>query len=369
MGQDAKMQSFMRWTAMRTPIVIAVKISLASALIWWIIERGGLDWSDFRILVQPVPFLVLAGLVLAQIWVANLRWQVLLVGQGLIGSSSRSARGSSLNPEPKTSHWSLQALTLPLSLIGLFFNYAVPGSVGGDFVKAYYLTRKVPERKLDASVSVLVDRLIGFFVMLASGAVAFYWFQPQLAGDPRIETIGVLTAFGAVGFLGVLLVAFSARARKMLTRFGLGRILSLLPFREALSRLYHSLHSYRKRPKAVLMAMGLSAINQVLLVLFFAYIGTLQSESISSFGVYWFCIPVGLVVMSVPIAPAGVGVGQAAFFFLFEAYLGRPTTLGSTGITALQVMQFLYGLIGAFFYLRQGMIRVNQSQTQEEVRG
>jgi hypothetical protein len=54
-----------------------------------------------------------------------------------------------------------------------------------------------------------------------------------------------------------------------------------------------------------------------------------------------------------PIAPAGIGVGQVAFLFLFKFYLGKETPLGPTAATAMQVFSFAWGLVGAIFYLQR----------------
>ena len=48
-----------------------------------------------------------------------------------------------------------------------FFNAFLLGSTGGDLLKAYYAARETHHRKTEAVVTVLVDRLIGLFSMLA----------------------------------------------------------------------------------------------------------------------------------------------------------------------------------------------------------
>jgi uncharacterized membrane protein YbhN (UPF0104 family) len=54
---------------------------------------------------------------------------------------------------------------------------------------------------------------------------------------------------------------------------------------------------------------------------------------------------------AIPISPAGVGIGQAAFFFLFNEYLGHESDLGSVVITTYQIAQFILSLSGAIFNL------------------
>jgi hypothetical protein len=61
----------------------------------------------------------------------------------------------------------------------------------------------------------------------------------------------------------------------------------------------------------------------------------------------------GFLVTAVPIAPAGVGVGQVAFHYLFQTYLDRPTTFGTTAITAFQLTLVCWAVVGAVLYLRR----------------
>ncbi len=80
---------------------------------------------------------------------------------------------------------------------------------------------------------------------------------------------------------------------------------------------------------------------------------------------YFFVVPIGQMLTAIPISPAGVGVGQAAFYFLFNIYLGHQSQLGPTVMTVGQVMMFGFGIIGAYFYLRR---RGSQSSMKEASR-
>jgi uncharacterized membrane protein YbhN (UPF0104 family) len=54
---------------------------------------------------------------------------------------------------------------------------------------------------------------------------------------------------------------------------------------------------------------------------------------------------------AIPISPAGIGVGQAVFHFLYGEILGTSSTLGATAISVVQILNLLMGLIGAFFFV------------------
>ncbi|MDX9731878.1 MAG: lysylphosphatidylglycerol synthase transmembrane domain-containing protein, partial [Bdellovibrionales bacterium] len=274
------------------------------------------------------------GLAFLQILVNNVRWLVLLRGQGFDATLRQ---------------------TLPLSLMGLFFNYAMPGSVGGDIIKGYYLAQDFPEQKLAAGVSVFMDRLIGFFVMVLSGAIAILAFHDRLSHDPRLVAIGTGTLLAALAF--ILILAFSLSRRLQAPLRFMAQYATRFPGFSVFERIYKAMHAYRYSQKELLQSLLLSMLNQLSLIAFFYFAAQLLGEGHIPLAVFWFCIPIGVVAQAIPISPAGVGVGQAVFYFLFQAALGEEVQVGTVGITLMQLFQFGLGLIGAWFYLKRSRRR------------
>lgn len=311
--------------------VTTLKILVAAVMIAWVMKRGGLDPKALKVAFEPMAFCILGGLVFLQILFANARWLVLLQGQGFAATMRQ---------------------TLPLTLMGLFFNYAMPGSVGGDIIKGYYLAQDFPGQKLAAGVSVFMDRLIGFFVMLLSGALAILAFHDRLDHDSRLVAISTGTLAVTFGFLVVLAFSLSRRLQAPIRYFA--NHFQRMPGHDAVLKIYRAMHAYRYQTRQLMSSVAFSIVNQVLLIAFFYFAAWLMGEGDIPLSTFWFCIPLGLVAMAVPISPAGVGVGQAAFFFLFQTVLEKPTQVGAVGVTLLQLFQFLLGLVGAFFYLKRG---------------
>ncbi|MCA3249553.1 MAG: flippase-like domain-containing protein [Rhodospirillaceae bacterium] len=81
--------------------------------------------------------------------------------------------------------------------VGAFFNQVLPGSVSGDFVRAFYLRPITRGLTLSLSV-VLVERLLGLGVLLAMAGVAALLLAKSL-GD--LPFIGLLLAGMSLGYL------------------------------------------------------------------------------------------------------------------------------------------------------------------------
>jgi uncharacterized protein (TIRG00374 family) len=312
----------------RDRLITLVKVALSAALIFWMIQKGALDIDSFMRLSSPSLLAFCFLCVFGQLFVNNYRWLILLRAQGFESSVQR---------------------TLPLSFIGLFFNFAMPGGVGGDVVKGYYLLREHPRQKFAAAVSIFMDRMVGFFVMIATAFLAVFFNWEKVSHSAELRSIAVAVSILFLSFLVFFFVSFSRTLRvSQASAFLFDRA----PAGGKLKTIYDSIHSYRERPLSLVAAVSLSALAQLLMVGYIYVIGQAMAVAAVPLSVYFFLVPIGFVVQALPISPAGIGVGQAAFYFLFSLYLGEKSQFGPTAITSMQLMQFCWGGIGAFFYLR-----------------
>ena len=141
--------------------------------------------------------------------IATVRWQMLLRIQGI------------------TLHW-LRAFSIVM--IGLFFNMFLPGLVGGDAMRLYFVFKSVPRQKTRATLSVAMDRIVGMLSILflagLSIAVRFRWLSRSGA---TLHIVYLVLALLGVGSVSVLLL-FGA------VHFGLLRRLpKRMPFRSAIA--------------------------------------------------------------------------------------------------------------------------------------
>jgi hypothetical protein len=57
-------------------------------------------------------------------------------------------------------------------------------------------------------------------------------------------------------------------------------------------------------------------------------------------------------------------VGQAAFLYLFNLFTQQETPIGPTLVTSLQILQFVFGLYGAYIF-----VRMKKQKTFEQLQG
>ncbi len=309
-------------------LIQTFKILFAVGLIYWLWNSGKLDFSSLKYFLVPQWAFLGLSLLGINLLIGSERWRLLLKTQD----------------RPTTSFSAFK-----LSMIGMFFNYAMPGGVGGDVVKAYYFHKDHTNSKVISVTSVLMDRILGLYAMLLMGMIVMVYDHDHVATIPQLQSLFyVVTVVTAVASLGLFLV-FSGQVHRT---GNLQKLIQKLPMAERLQRLYDSFYQYGRSPADLIKVILLSWAGQVVSIFFLILAGTLSGAT-APWATYFLVAPLGFIAIGLPLTPAGVGIGQAAFYVLFNLYLGSESTLGPTIITAFQVGQLAWGLGGAVIYLRR----------------
>ena len=235
-----------------------------------------------------------------------------------------------------------------LTMIGNFFNTFMPGSVGGDLIKAWYVAGQEPKRKTKAIFTVLLDRVIGLTIIVFSAAATLLLFREWLAGRAELKVLAYsLWAFtGATIFFGGL---FFLSTRVRIPQ--VSRLMELLKDVKFVGKVLEALLLYHNELPTMFKAVFFSFLNVLLLSSLWAIHGMAMGIDIT-LAHYFFIVPIGLTVSAIPLLPGGIGVGQVAFFTLFSWLGVKNPEQGGTLCTLLQVHLILFNCLGAYFYLR-----------------
>lgn len=243
-----------------------------------------------------------------------------------------------------------------LAMVGCFFNYCMPGSTGGDVVKAYYAA-KGTDRKTDAVISVVVDRILGLLgLFVVAGVMGLF-----MLNEPRVRYItAIIWGSALVGAMGAS-IYFSGRLRKMLH---LDVLIAKLPGGGLLSRIDQAAVAYRGHMGMLFVGLGLSTMLHLILVsatvIAGKALGVTQPVSLM-FNV----IPVLYLGAAVPISYQGLGVMEA---------IGKQLLVDSTHCTFNQLVgllmlarlfQLFYSLLGALFLLK-GDIHLQSAEKMQQ---
>ena len=120
-----------------------------------------------------------------------------------------------------------------LVMIGNFFNTVIPGMVGGDLVKGFYLVKSEEEKRGQSAGIILMDRILGLLALICiSGVSIIYllWQKHSILYSYRYESYITLAAIGSVS---VLFGAFLVLGRNQRIR-GKIRLLFASVFRKSM---------------------------------------------------------------------------------------------------------------------------------------
>lgn len=340
----------------RGAIINVLKLGLAAVLIWWVVGNAGGPETIIRALsgIDRTGWTVGLLLVFLANVLAMYRWHVLMKSVGL-------------NSTP----W----IAMRLGFLGVFFNNIVPGLTGGDLIKAVYITRENTSQRAAAVVSVIVDRVIGI-IALALIAALVIPFDMQRYGAAAVGIYGFLAAAG-IGAVLTLSRRAKARLRSVLGRFGKGKDSAAS---KALGKLDQAVSMYRDRLGVVTVAMLMSFVVHLLIIVALMVFGRalaegglitlddpataarLSVEQVAQrrvelttlfdlgIGVYCSVVPIIMIISSLPIAPAGWGVGETAFVYFFAA-----AAVSGADATALsftyRLTSMLVSLLGGVFFV------------------
>jgi hypothetical protein len=229
-----------------------------------------------------------------------------------------------------------------LTFLGQFFNAVVPGTVGGDLVKAYYVSKHT-SRKAAVLLSVLVDRMVGMagLAMLAAVMLAVV----LLAGLEKFErvrmsAISVAVILPATGF-GVALL-LSRRLRGLLH---VGKLMGRTAIWRHIEAAGEAARTYRQRLGAVAMTVPMTFASHVVFVGFVAVIGRALGVPTPWYH-YYLYVPLIYTIGAVPLTPGGVGLVEKLFVEFFQTALATPSMILVLAMLA-RLVPVLWGIPGA----------------------
>lgn len=307
-----------------------IKTTFVVALLAFLVKRGFISAEATKAAFRQWD-LILSGYFFLTVTVilGIHRWSVLLRIQGIHLRAGRIAQ---------------------LSLIGNFFNIALPGAVSGDVVKAIYVAREAPGRRAHALSSILFDRVVGVsgLVLIAAGALLFYAFSARTDFTlfAPLKWFVAATGIGTFLFYGYLFVIGehvdpALRALRSIER--------RFPKLGSFTRIYEGIRTHQKSRKHVLYVLLLSILIHLLVIGACAKFALALGETQTPFGLLCMLVPLGLLVTAIPILPAGVGTGHAAFLALFHM-IGSER--GADLFTLFVLYQLGIGAAGGLVYLR-----------------
>ncbi|MBC7691861.1 MAG: flippase-like domain-containing protein [Methylotenera sp.] len=314
---------------MKKLVSLALKILFVAVVFYLLGKKGLISVGAFRrALDQPGRIVPAVSALVVCMFLSAIRWQWLLQAQNI---HLRWVR------------------TFQLVFIGQFFNIALPGAVSGDFVKAFYVSNEIQGQRARAFGSILFDRIVGLSALVLVSAGALISHLSSFLGTAFFSAIQAFVGTAAVCVVIFYGYLFFVREDHDPILKILNQLHVRFPKVASLTRIYEGTRHYHHHRATVFKALLISIMIHLSVgfaCIQFAYaMGETQLEPLSMLVI----IPLGLLATAIPVLPAGVGTGHAAFAGLFHL-LGSAR--GADIFSFYVLVQLFLGAAGGLVYLR-----------------
>lgn len=227
---------------------------------------------------------------------------------------------------------------LSLTLLGYFFNNFLPTSIGGDVIKAYYLSKKTGNN-MGSYTAVFIDRLTGLLTMIFMASLALLFIQSNMI-DSRVRQ--VLYGITALALTAVLFMINKEFAKKFSAL-----LMFVRPIEEKLKDAYRTVHSYKNNGLLITKTLLISVMSQLI---FYASFGVMALSIGSNIKPLDTLLRMPIVsMMSLLPSLNGLGLREGATVVFFGPLIGseKAFAVSILWIILLLITSMLGGIIYA----------------------
>lgn len=228
--------------------------------------------------------------------------------------------------------------SIKLTFAGNFFNFALPGTTGGDLIKAYYVTR-FTDRKTEAVTTIFLDRVIGLLsVVLMAGVLIL--FTPNV---PRVREIGMVLT---VALAGLAIGAIFIISRRLRHALRLPQLAARLPMGQHILRIGRTLIAMRQHPALLTLSLAITFGLQSLALIAFCFLARALGME-GTFTQFFIYIAIGFLIAAVPISPPqAIGVLEFAYIQFFTPIGANSSSQAVALALGVRLIQLLWALPG-----------------------
>jgi len=252
--------------------IVLLKLAVSSLALYIVFSKAD-SGHTFSIIKSIGPFYFFSAVFLyifSQL-ISSFRWKLLL-------------------PE----HFTIKKL-FSIYMIGAFFGSFMPGIVGGDAVRAYYLNKKAKKMSLTLA-SIFMDRYLGYASLMMIGISAAPFAFSYFGTSPYKWIMPFIFAAFVVGSLLFFMLQLGKRFRGM-------------------SEFYEYFASLKKQKGIIINAILISLLVQFLNFFIVVVLAAGMGEKIPLLVLFVF-LPIIITITMIPISISGLGVREGSFVIL-----------------------------------------------------
>jgi hypothetical protein len=238
-----------------------------------------------------------------------------------------------------------------LGFLGYLLNFVSLGSVGGDVFRAIFIAREAPNHRAQAVATVLIDRVIGLYILFLMASCCIVYEGLWRAPAPEVRTIANVTLISTVvGFGGIVMLLVPG-----FTTGALSQALTRLPrIGPVVGKLIWAVRIYRRKLGVLFWASVLTVGVHALSTVGIYSIAIAVDGKAPSLAAHFIIVPLSMVAGALPLPMMGLGAFEGALELLYRQV---PSTVKLSTLGVLKVafwyriITILNAMIGAVVYL------------------
>jgi len=247
----------------------------------------------------------------------------------------------------------LQGIKMPVmdvfrvNLIGSFFSSFLPTSIGGDIVKAVYVSKE-SKKNMQAYTSIFIDRFLGMFTIFLIATAAIFVVE-DTSGLHLAWLLPALTALSLI----FIVMLYNKNFAKMLSPV----ISFAIParFKLKMRNIYNAMHGYKNHGREVAYCFALSIIAQIISFLAICFLAS-GIKSHISIKLALLVMPVASIMSMLP-SVNGIGPREMSIVIMLRPFIGASAA-GAIAILWLGIL-LVMSLVGGIVYMFMGRYKIN----------
>ncbi|OGT35019.1 MAG: hypothetical protein A3F11_07375 [Gammaproteobacteria bacterium RIFCSPHIGHO2_12_FULL_37_14] len=315
--------------------ILVCKIAVSGLVIWFLITTSLLQFKLLiGILLHPAWLLGALFIFLVMLLINTWRWYRL--------NSAQNIQLGLL----KTS-W--------ITYLSTAFNNILPGNVGGDVVRTYYLFRNMPQQKSKILLSIMFDRvmgLMGIFTVIFCIIISKLYLIPL---DKNLLYIFLICAGFCIVGLSIIILSILLPQKVGLSTW-LSRRFPHQIFVKSLLSFLDAIRVYRNCKLILLECLLASILIQLLMMMTILIIVKMLNFPMIHPTDYLIAIGITQIANLIPAAPGGLGIGEAAFSkILIWLNPAIPAAYATIFIAyrLIGILVYLPGILGSMILVRR----------------
>ena len=158
-------------------------------------------------------------------------------------------------------------------------------------------------------MTLLVDRLVGLFGLVVMAFISLIFNLELIWSQPSLHSLAwtIIGLFASIFVFSLITLYPFADGKDPFIR-----LFKRLPARFIIIKLYKSFKNYKYKKLALVYTLLLSIIIHMLVGLIFFQVALMVGLIDMELAIQLFLMPAGLIMIAIPIAPGGIGIGHTA---------------------------------------------------------